>query len=407
VSTTEVNQPPAADGLGELPETPAAQRESSLPASVWQRWLARLAPALVYLAIRETGVLMLAWMAGRGGTDVTTALTAWDGQWFKAIAQFGYDGVPSRLVDNFGRHTSATPLAFFPGYPYVVRWVAQLPGVGFDAAAFTVSLACGVACAYGLARLGRRVTGSSRVALIFVALFAASPMAIVLSMAYSEAMFCALAAWALVGVAERRWWLAGVCTIAVGLVRPTAMALVVVVMAAAVIALVRRRDGWRPWLGLVSAPLGLLAYLGYVAYRTGDPTGWFDLQRQGWGSAFDGGVATVRFGLDVVASGRSVLEVGTVVFLLIAIGLVVLSVRQRLAWPLVVYGALVLVMDLGSNGLMNSKARMLLPAFTLLLPVAIALARRRRATTFVVLVSVALASAWFGAYSLTGWTFAI
>ncbi|HEY0806458.1 MAG TPA: hypothetical protein VGD84_15395, partial [Pseudonocardiaceae bacterium] len=284
MSTTEVNQPPAADGSGELPETPAAQRESSLPASVWQRWLARLAPTLVYLAIRETGVLMLAWMAGRGGTDVTTALTAWDGQWFTAIAQYGYDGVPSRLVDNFGRHTSATPLAFFPGYPYVVRWVAQLPGVGFDAAAFTVSLASGVACAYGLARLGRRVTGSSRVALIFVALFAASPMAIVLSMAYSEAMFCALAAWALVGVVERRWWLAGVCAIAAGLVRPTAMALVVVVMAAAVVALVRRRDGWRPWLGLVSAPLGLLAYLGYVAYRTGDLTGWFDLQRQGWGS---------------------------------------------------------------------------------------------------------------------------
>ncbi|HEY0807436.1 MAG TPA: hypothetical protein VGD84_20390, partial [Pseudonocardiaceae bacterium] len=100
-------------------------------------------------------------------------------------------------------------------------------------------------------------------------------------------------------------------------------------------------------------------------------------------------------------------EVGTVVFLLVAIGLVVLSVRQRLAWPLVLYGALVLAMDLGSNGLMNSKARMLLPAFTLLLPVAIALAGRHRATTFLVLVSVALASAWFGAYSLTGWTFAI
>jgi hypothetical protein len=200
--------------------------------------------------------------------------------------------------------------------------------------------------------------------------------------------------------------LAGVCALAAGLVRPTAMALVLVVMAAAVVALVRHRDGWRPWLGVVLAPLGLAGYLGYVAVRTGDLAGWFDLQRQGWGSAFDGGVATLRFGLDVVASGRSVLEVGTVVFLLVAIGLAVLSAR-RLPWPLALYGALVLVMDLGANGLMNSKARMLLPAFTLLLPVAVAVARRRPATTLLVLGAVAVASAWFGAYSLTGWTWAI
>ena len=42
-----------------------------------------------------------------------------------------------------------------------------------------------------------------------------------------------------------------------------------------------------------------------------------------------------------------------------------------MAWPLVLYGTLVLAMDLGANGLMNSKARLLLPAFTLLIPAAI------------------------------------
>ena len=138
MSTTEVNQQPAADaGDGELPETATAQQESLLPGvrtSAWRRWLPRLAPALVYLAIREIGLLMLAWMAARGGGTVTSALTAWDGHWFLAIARDGYDGVPGDLVDNFGRHTSATPLAFFPGYPYVVRWVAGLPGVGLDPA---------------------------------------------------------------------------------------------------------------------------------------------------------------------------------------------------------------------------------------------------------------------------------
>ena len=411
MSTTEINEQPATEpGPVDLPGNPAPATESAwlgVRSAVWQRWLTRLGPALLYLGIRELGLLVLAWTGGREGTSVTDALTSWDGQWYLGIAGGGYGGVPAHLVDAFGRRTQDTPLAFFPGYPYAVRWVADLPGVGLIAAAVTVSLACGVACAYALARLGQRVGGSARVGLVLVVLFAASPMGIVLSMAYSEAMFCALAAWALVGVLERRWWLAGVATLLAGLVRPTAMALVVTVCAAAIVALVRRRDSWRPWLGLVTAPLGLLGYLVFVAVRTGDPTGWFDLQQQGWDSKFDGGVATVRFGLDVLASGRSVLEVGTVALLVVAIALVVIGVRQRVPWPLVLYGALVLAMDIGSNGLMNSKARMLLPAFTLLVPVAGALVRRRPGTMVITLASIAVASAWFGAYALTGWTYAI
>ena len=47
--------------------------------------------------------------------------------------------------------------------------------------------------------LGRSVrTGSTKSALVLVTLFAASPMAVVLSMTYSEATFCAFAVWALV-----------------------------------------------------------------------------------------------------------------------------------------------------------------------------------------------------------------
>jgi hypothetical protein len=421
VSTTEVSGPAADAGGVPVPETGPATTAEATPeptAAPWPTWLgvrwttwrwllAKLAPCLLYLGIREAGLLVLAWMAARDGTSVTSALTSWDGEWYRGIAAGGYGGVPAGLTDSFGRRTADTPLAFFPGYPSVVRWVSYLPGVDVVAAALTVSIACGIVCAYALARLGQRVGGTPRVGLILVALFAAAPMGIVLSMAYSEAMFCALAAWALVGVLERRWLLAGACALGAGLVRPTAAALVVTVIAAAVVAIVRRRDGYRPWLGALLAPLGLLGYLGFVAERTGRLTGWFDLQRQGWDSAFDGGVATVKFGLDVLASGRSVLEVATVALLLMAIALVVICVRQRLAWPLVVYGALVLAMDLGSNGLMNSKARMLLPAFTLLIPAAVALARRRPGTVLAVVGGIAVASAWFGAYALTGWPYAI
>src|SRR5262245_48710216 len=197
-------------------------------------------------------------MASRNFHSVSEALRSWDGQWFLAIAGGGYTGVPDGLVDAFGQRSAETPLAFFPGYPTVVRWFAAIDGsggIGLVTSALTVTIASGVVCSYGLARLGETINGGSRrVGLILVALFAAAPMSVVLSMAYSEAMFCALAVWSLVGLLERRWVLAGVCCSLAGLVGSAGAALVLAVGVAAAFAVVRRRGGWRPWVGgLVAA----------------------------------------------------------------------------------------------------------------------------------------------------------
>jgi len=410
VSATDVTR--AESDSGERPEPD----DSALPETTEPEWTVRrvgtvLAPALIFLGIRELGLLVLTWMAAHNSRSVSEALRSWDGQWFLAIADGGYVGVPAGLVDAFGRRSAETPLAFFPGYPTVVRWFAAIDGgggIGLVTSAFTVTIVSGVVCAYALARIGRLVNGGSpRTGLILVALFAASPMSIVLSMAYSEAMFCALAAWTLVGVLEKRWVLAGVCCTAAGLVRSTGAALVLALGLAVVVAISKRRDGLWPWVGGMIAPLGLLGYLVWVGTRTGEWDGWFALQQRGWGTGFDGGAATVRFSLDALADARSVLEVATVALIVVAVVLLVIGIVRKVEWPLLVYSAGVLAMDLASNGLMNSKARLMVPAFTLLIPVALALAKRRPSTTVVTLSALAVASSWFGAYALTSWGYAI
>jgi hypothetical protein len=252
--------------------------------------------------------------------------------------------------------------------------------------------------------------GSRKAGLVLVALFAAAPMSIVLSMAYSEALFCALAVWCLVGLLRRQWLLAGACSAAAGLVRPTAVALVAAVTLAGLVAVLRGRDGWRPWVAALVAPSGLLSYLTFVATRTGRWDGWFALQRQGWDSGFDGGRATLRFAGRVLTTAPSVLEVATVWLLAGALVLLVPCVLAwwgGTAWPLLVYAVVVLALDLGSNGVMNSKARLLLPAFVLLLPIAIELARRRTVALALTLTTLAVFSAWFGSYALTVWPYAI
>ena len=394
-----------------LPTGPSGHAAATPGATRWHRLCALLAPALVYLTIRQVSLLVLAWMSVARGTGTGSALTSWDGAWFLGLAAGGYGGVPAEFVDGFGTRTPQTSLAFFPGYPGLVAVVSGLSGVGLAAAALAVSAGAGVAAAYGLVRLAETVPhGSRRAGLVLVALFAAAPMSIVLSMAYSEALFCALAVWCLVGLLRRQWLLAGACSAAAGLVRPTAAALVAAVILAGLVAVLTGRDGWRPWAAALLAPSGLVGYLAFVATRTGRWDGWFVLQRQGWDSGFDGGRATLRFAGRVLTTAPSVLEVATVWLLAGALMLLVPCVLAwwgSTAWPLLVYVAVVLALDLGSNGVMNSKARLLLPAFVLLLPMAIGLARRRTVAVALTLTTLAAFSAWFGSYALTVWHYAI
>jgi hypothetical protein len=385
-------------------EHPAADRRTLVRRAV----LHALAPALVYLAVRALGVLVLAVMAAHDGSDVGHELTTWDGAWLLAIADDGYAGVPADNVDAFGNRTPDTPLGFFPGYPATVG-VAELFTFGaVELAGLLVSLGSGIVAAYGMTRLGELVPGGSRRAgLLLTALFAATPMSVVLSMAYTEALFCALAVWALVGVLRRQWLLAGACAAGAGLVRPTATALVVAVGLAALAAVLARRDGWRPWLGGLLAASGLLGYLAYVAVRTGRPDGWFAIQREGWGWYFDGGRGTADYVADVLTGGERIFDVLIVVALAGTLVLLGLMVGLRLPWPLVAYAAVVLVTVWGTEGLMNAKLRLLVPAFVLLLPVALGLSRRRLGTAVAVVAAAALGSAWFGGYALTIWQYGI
>ncbi|GAA5109962.1 hypothetical protein [Pseudonocardia adelaidensis] len=384
----------------------AADATQSTGAPAWPRVAHALAPAGVYLGIRAVGVAVLALMAG--GSRLVPELTSWDAAWLLAIAEHGYGGVPSDMLDAFGNHAPDTPLGFFPGYPALVAAVGVLAGGNLAAAGLLVAAVAGVAAAYGTTRIGELVPGGSRrTGLLLTALFAATPMSVVLSMAYTEALFCAVVAWALVGVLREQWLLAGLCAAAAGLVRPTASAVVAAVGLAALAAVLARRGGWRPWAGGLLAGSGVLGYLGWVAARTGALDGWFRIQRGGWGWYLDGGAATARYLGGVLAGGERVFDAVTAVALVGSLVLLGLMVTQRTPWPLVGYAAFALLPVWGTHGLMNAKLRLLVPAFVLLLPVASGLARRRPGTAVAVVVAATLASAWFGGYALTIWRYGI
>jgi hypothetical protein len=358
-----------------------------------------LAPAGVYLAVRLLGVAILAVLAAVHDRNVLDVLKAWDGDWYLSIARDGYAVNFTGKVDAAGHFDADTTLAFFPGYPLVIGMLGRLTSTALPLVGVAASLIAGLFAAYGIVRLPK----DRRVGLITVALFASTPMAVTLSMVYSEALFSALAAWTLVGVMERRWWLAASCCAAAGLVRPSAGVLILIVFVAVIV----YGQTTKAWLAAAVCPLGLVAWLGWVANRTGSLTGWFEVQKAGWGTAFDLGANTWQFVRTVLTTDSSVMETANMLVVLGAIVLCVVGVVRKLPWPLVAYGIGLVVMTAGSSGVTYSKMRLLVPAFTLLIPVAIGLARRRNGTVLAVLIASALLSGWIGAYALTGWKYAI
>jgi hypothetical protein len=362
--------------------------------------------AVVYLGIRALGLVVVAFLLRHGAYQrAHVSLDQWiisgDGAFYRSIAAHGYDHGLIQL-------TRYAVLASFPGYPAAIDSLAWLPGLSIASAGFAVTLLAGLAAAWGLATLGLKLTADSRISLIMVAIWAVAPGCIALSRVHSEALFCALAVWALVALVDRRWLTAGILVMLAGTVRSTAVALVAAVVVAVVIALTqaaRTRQGidawWRPVAALLLAPLGLLGYWGYVAWVTHRPDGWFWVQKHRFGMSFDWGTSSIR-----VISGTFVNQVSTAELLVVmailgAVALTAWSLTEQIPVYLHVYTVAVGVLAFTTSATwLSEKPRYFLPAVLLALPVARLLAPLRTSVLVPLIVVLTLGSTWIGVYLL-------
>jgi hypothetical protein len=359
---------------------------------------------LIYAGIRVLGVAITAFMLGHGKYRlVHWSLLRWmrssDGGHYRAIAAHGYTYPPGQLAH-------ASVFSWFPGYPALIDAIAWLPWITIAAAALLVTAAAGLVAAWGLTTLGMKLTGSPRISLLLVAIWAVAPSSIVLSMMYAEALFCALAIWALVALVSRRWLTAGALAIAAGTVRSTAVALVLTVCAAALLAVVRAVRArepfaafWRPLTALLMAPLGLLGYLGYVAVATHRLDGWFWVEKHTMHMVFDWGASTARAVKGTLLGTPSVAGVLVIGAIVGAVLLMLWSLTERIPAYLHIYTIVVVFLALTTSAnWISSKPRFLLPAVLLALPVARLLAPLRTSVLVPLISVLVAASTWFGLY---------
>ncbi|MEU3756715.1 hypothetical protein AB0H17_28840 [Streptomyces olivoreticuli] len=361
--------------------------------------LRHAAPALlVYAGVRALGLVVLMVWGAVAGKDPHQLLSArWDSLWYSRIAEDGYG-----YTLHLGGDKVHSDLAFFPLLPWLERGLSALFPLSAADAGLVVSAVASLCAAWAVFLIGDRAHGR-RAGVALAALWAALPVGIVQSMAYSESLFTALAAWGVYCVLTGRWVWAGSLAALAGLTRPVGAAVVAAVWitAAAILWRERHKPGARMLLGVVLAPLGWLAYVAWVGVRTGSVTGYLDVQG-GWGNGFDGGVAFGSFVAGRLAGPAWPAGVGLLVGVALVVWLYAKGVRQRQPLPLLVYAGTVLLLALTAKGYFGSKPRLMMPAFPLLLPLAVAVARLRTVRAVLTVAPVVLVSAVYGAFWLHG-----
>lgn len=324
---------------------------------------------------------------------------AWKGDagWYTRLAEYGYTIPTEAGLESEDRH-NARSLAFFPLYPSLIRLAST---AGIPAPGVVIASIAALVAAWGLFRLGENIA-NARTGVVLAVLWGCLPGSIVLSMGLSEPLFTALAVWCLFFLLRGNLLIAAMLSLVAGLTRPTSVAVVLAVLWVAVPIAAGGPNRARGLVAMVVAPLGLVAYLSYVAASVGSPLGYLTIQAK-WGSRSDWGV-TVLHGIQEYLFVLDLPHTVAVWSIAASIVLLIWLVLIRPPAPILVYSLAVVFPILVQSNYLHTRIRFLTVAFTLLIPPAMVLGKTKPWLATVVLGAAAVASAVFGAWFLSDWS---
>ncbi|WP_156876651.1 hypothetical protein [Microbacterium luticocti] len=325
-------------------------------------------------------------------------LLEWDATWYRGIITRGYqlgrdDGTPSNL-------------AFFPLYPMTAKLLAALPFVSTGAAMLMIGIAGAVVAAVPIFLIGKHLH-SVTVGFVLAMLWGAMPQSIVLVMGYPEGLFTAATAFGLLFLLRKQPVAAAVATCLAGLIRPSALPLILVVMVWSFVNLCHKPRQWRWWVSTGLAPLGTGVYLIYIAYRTGDLFGYFAIQRD-WNLRFGKPWELVLQAHYYLTTNDSYLvSMDIYLPIVVAFVLLVIMLAGRWRWPgyswIVLYTIVAAALVVTRATFFWSESRQFLVLFPLLLP--LATIKTSRWAWVITLIVGTVASAYFGTMLLSAFQY--
>jgi len=280
----------------------------------------------------------LAWAASwimrpgsNSGAPLASAWEHWDASLLRHIAQYGYSAPQGSPEANL--------VAFFPGYPLLLRTVHVIIPSWIGAEIAIASIASFFAI-LGLVRLAEDYqAGSGANAALF---FIVAPAAVFLSVGYTEPLFLAFALPSWLAARRGSWATASFLATAACAVRVNGLFL----LAGLLLIALRTRTGRRrsAFVYLAIPVLPVVAYELYLRFATGDWLAWQHAEAAGWGRALKNPVTTFKatwtaaFGHEFHAPVAFIfqLELGAAAVLLATT--IILAINRR--WPEFVYCSL-------------------------------------------------------------------
>jgi hypothetical protein len=245
--------------------------------AVWA--LARLFSYALFMAVAaQQGLNPWGW---EGTPSYLQFIGAWDSEWYGKIFAGGY---PSEVPRDATGRAQENEWAFYALFPYLVRALAAVTGLGWEVLAPLVATAAGFAAALMVYRLFtlRASAGTALWGVVFVAVNPVSP---VLQVPYAESLNLLLLAAALYLLVQRRYLAAVPVVLVMCLSRPVGVAFAAMMLVLFVRRWIRRRtepfslaETWRMIvLGLASG-VGALAWPALAWAVTGDLRAYTDTE---------------------------------------------------------------------------------------------------------------------------------
>ncbi len=245
--------------------------------------------------------------------------SVWDSGWYLDIAQNGYSttlksDLPKRICcgqNNFG---------FFPLYPLTIRLFGNIIG-NYHTAGILLSNIFLIISSLILYKLVVRVQ-NKKTAILSVWVLFAFPTSIILSGIFSESLFLLLLLLCFYFALQGKWFASGISGYFLALTRPTGF-LVIVPLAFEFFH--NNKKEAKSVLNLLLIPLGLLSFMLFTYFKTGDLLYYFHLKNLAWGYRMVNPIKTIT---DLLSLKSDVFVIiGT--FVIVETVLVVLAATRK------------------------------------------------------------------------------
>ena len=342
--------------MSDLPEVVRRDVVAGPRSASATRWLAERRQIIAWWAggraLVLVSALVLHWLASPRGyfghaifARPFGVLSAWDGIWYRRVAEHGYLLVPGQQSDT----------AFFPLYPALLH-VVHATGMPVAAAGLLVANAFLLAAVLLLYELGREFlpTADAKRAAVLAAVF---PAGYVFSMIYPESLVLTAMVAAMLFALRNRWVASAAAAAAAALARPEG-ALLVIPLAA--IAYERRRTlppeaRGRAAGAVLAGPAAVASFVLYLTWALHDPFAWSEAERA-WGRSFQaGGVVSALRGV-AVDLARQPWVIRDAGLCLVYLLLLLVAARAGIRWPWIAFGVAIVLLPL-TSGSVESDAR--------------------------------------------------